>query len=182
MNLTKLSPGFGRSPAVGQVPTPSALSPRSVHPTGHRDGGGTIQLRSAGHAGALAARGRRGEDLQQDRRGPGLVEGGNQRKSECIQITSHPVSAAHGPPCSQPAQLEHNLLPAQQGAERCVPLPHALFWLMGGLSSHQSHRCVLSRCCVTGTRDVVAGQLGRFWDLPFLKPALGGFLEEQLCR
>lgn len=27
------------------------------------------------------------------------------------------------------------------------------FWLVDGLSSHESHRCVASRCCVTVTRN-----------------------------
>lgn len=146
MNITKLSPGFGRSPAVGQVLTPSALSPRSVHPTGHRDGSGTIQLRSTGHAGALAARGRRGEDLQQDRRGPGLVEGGNQRKSECIQITSRFCSAWSSPLSTCPARTQPAASTAKGRGMR--PTPSCPFLARGWavispepLLCHQSVLC-----------------------------------------
>ena len=149
MNLTKLSPGFGRSHAARQLPTPSALSPRSVHPTGHRDGGGSIQLRGAGHAGALAARRRRGEDLQPDWWGPGMVEGGNQRKSKCSWTMSHPISA----PSVLPILNQRSLLSGQRRAWGHVPLPRGLFWLVDGLSSHKSHRCIARRCCVTVTRD-----------------------------
>lgn len=60
-----------------------------------------------------------------------MVEGGNQRKSECTQIMSWPVSAAHGPPRSQPAQPERSPLSGQQRTGGHVPLPLALFQLAG---------------------------------------------------
>lgn len=163
MNLRKLSPGFGRCHAAGQLPTPSALSPRSVHPPGHRDGGGTVQLRGAGHAGALAARGRRGEDLQQDWRGPGMVEGGNQRKSECIQIMSCPISAAPGPP-RQPAVRTAkgrgtHPTPSYSFLARLTK-PTALL-LCDSDTRHRWERVVGRRCP----------------SLLFLKPARGGFMQ-----
>lgn len=54
----------------------------SVHAAGGQHGGGQVQLRGAGHEGAVAAGGRHRPDLQQDRRGPGLVERRGQRTSE----------------------------------------------------------------------------------------------------
>lgn len=78
-----------------------------------------------------------------------MVEGGNQWKSECLQIICHAVSAAHGPPCSQSEQPELSLLSGQQRAGPHVLLPLALF-----PSSHESHHLVLGDTdigCPVGT-------------------------------
>lgn len=72
---------FAPTPPPLPFPTPPSLS-RSVHAAGGQHGGGQVQLCGAGHEGAVAAGRRRGEDLQQDRRRPGLVEGGGQRTGE----------------------------------------------------------------------------------------------------
>lgn len=74
-----------RSPALAG-PTwqlcDTVMSPNSVHTPCHRHGCGQVQFCRPGHAGALTARRRRGEDLQPHRRGPGLVEGRDQWTGE----------------------------------------------------------------------------------------------------
>lgn len=54
----------------------------SVHAAGGQHGGGQVQLCGAGHEGAVAARRRHRQDLQQDRRRPGMVERRGQRACE----------------------------------------------------------------------------------------------------
>lgn len=134
LNLSKLSPGFSQRGAGAEA----VLCPCSVHPPGHRHGCGTVQLRSAGHAGAVAAGGGRGEDLQQDWRGPGMVEGGDQRKGECTQRN----------PCAVPAEGDLAAVRTAKG-RGCVPLPVALWWVLGGLAPPESHLWVAIWCFVT---------------------------------
>ncbi|XP_044938803.1 guanine nucleotide exchange factor VAV2 isoform X7 [Mustela putorius furo] len=72
-------------------------APFCVHTPCHRHGRGQVQLRCPGHAGALAAGGRRGEDLQPHWRRPGLVEGRGQRTDWLVSFDvrgggGHPVT------------------------------------------------------------------------------------------
>nr|XP_030694234.1 guanine nucleotide exchange factor VAV2 isoform X1 [Globicephala melas] len=75
-----------------------AISINSVYAPRHRHSRGQVQLRCPGPAGALAARRRRGEDLQPHRWGPGLVEGRDQRPDWLVSFNvrrrrGHPVTA-----------------------------------------------------------------------------------------
>lgn len=76
----------------GSRVTPIPLN--SVHAPCHRHGRGQVQLCCAGHAGALAAGRRRGEDIQPHRRGPGLVEGRDERAGEWGRPRPPPRSRA----------------------------------------------------------------------------------------
>lgn len=98
------------------------ISPNSVHTPCHRHGRGQVQLRCPGHAGALAAGGRRGEDLQPHWRRPGLVEGRGQRTGEWgrvawlspgrVRAGGHPRAPAPAP-CPQPLSRRPGLSPSE---------------------------------------------------------------------